>query len=281
MTLDGSGSGLDMPEVSYPGGAEAMISHWEARRAPLNCHPGEALPALDVDLAALAAQRLPETQPDLATPASGFAIKRHGLAVELAGRSELALLNALLIAHLRKRQFPRQAPALFLRIWAEHPAGLIAELPMRWLISSAITFADHGASEADRRVGQSINLLFSLMKLYESERQYSGVPPAVAHRLRARVKAPLPMGMPEFALLTGGLDINLLAPIWRDAQSAPVLAPLACHLLEALNRDPGTLFRRLQSMRRTKRARLARGGSGSGAGSGTGTGTGPSTGTGT
>jgi hypothetical protein len=55
--------------------------------------------------------------------------------------------------------------------------------------------------------------------------------------------------MPHFNLGTGGLDINLLAPIWAEARTVPVVGPLAGHLLQRLNTDPGNLFRRIGLMR--------------------------------
>lgn len=247
---------MDRSDPTYAGGGTALINHWEQRRAPITSHPDEGF-APETDLAALLSRRLPDSAPDLARPASGFAKKRHKLAKDLAGHSELALLNAVLIAHLRKRAYPDHAPALFRRIWAEQGAALLAELPMRWLISSAITFAEHGPTEADRHVGQSLNILFSVMKLYEFERQFSGVDAATPFDLGQRRKEALPMGMPDFALATGGLDVNLLAPIWKAAEAAPAIAPLACHLLTALNHDRGNIFRRINAMRHEKRAQLA------------------------
>lgn len=242
-----------MVDETYPGGAEALIAHWEKRRAALGFGPGEALPALDADLGWFAAQKVG----NVPAGRSSFAVKRAALAAELVGFSELALLNAALISCLRKRHWPEHAPALFCRIWAEQGAALIAELPLRWLISSAITFADHGPTEADRKVGQSLNILFSMMKIYEFERTFGGTAPDKAFGIGKRVKAPLPMGMQDFSLASGGLDINLLAPIWRDARAAGAVGPLACHLLEELNRDAGTVFRRLSTMRAAKQARMA------------------------
>jgi hypothetical protein len=64
--------------------------------------------------------------------------------------------------------------------------------------------------------------------------------------------SPLPMGMQRFGLRGGGLDRNLLAPIWQEAQQEPVAGPLACHLLDRLNADPRTLFRRIRKMREAR-----------------------------
>jgi hypothetical protein len=134
------------------------------------------------------------------------------------------------------------------------------ELPGRWLISSVITFGDHGETEAQRRVGLSINVLFSLMKLYEFERLHSGTDPATPFPLRRIRHRHLPLDMPHFNLGDGGLDINLLAQIWGEAERVPVVGPLACHLLQRLNADSGNLFRRIGMMRAGKHlARMDRG----------------------
>jgi hypothetical protein len=243
------------PRLTYPEGLDALIPVWQKRRGRLGFGEDEALPPLNADLAAMAMQRVPSGIAPLPLPASGHAVKRHALMVELAGQSDLALLNGLLIAHLRKRPQPGHTAALFQRVWAEQGVVLRAELSTRWLISSVITFADHGVSEPQRRLGQSLNILFSLMKLYEFERLFSGTPPDQPFRGSRRIRPPLPLDMPDFSLASGGLDINLLAPIWAEALHEPVAGPLACHLLERLNADPGTLFRRLALMRNAQKTR--------------------------
>lgn len=168
---------------------------------------------------------------------------------ELAGQSELALLHGLLISHLRKHTYPDGAPTLFLRLWAEEEDWLLANLPTRWLISAVITFADHGQTEADRSLGARMNMLFSCMKIYEAERCFSGKPPQEPFRVKDRNSAPLPMGMRDFSVLQGDLEAHLLAPLWRDAQHAPATGTLVRHLLDLLNTDDGTVFRRFALMR--------------------------------
>lgn len=245
-----------MSDPTYPDAPDSLIATWNLRRRPLALAEGEALPPLEVDLAALKAARVPATEV-LARPASAHAVKRHEIRSELAGFSELAALNALLISHLRKKRFPRHAPRLFRRLWQEEPDHLLQELPARWLISSVITFGDHGWNEGQRRVGLAMNVLFSLMKLYEFERLYSGLPPDRPHPLQRSPATALPLDMPSFSLLSGGLDINLLAQIWDMAQAEPVAGRIACHLLQALNDDPRSLFRRIGLMRADLRARRA------------------------
>lgn len=242
---------------TYPDAPDGLIRQWNRRRGALSTAPGEALPALECDLAVLRGKTVAPPPSSPPEGASRFAQKKYELEQDLAGKSELALLNGFLIAHMRKRRFPGHAPALFYRVWQEHGDHLLNELSTRWLISSVITFAEAGASEDERSLAREMGMLFSLMKLYEFERLYSGLTPEKPFALRNRAAADLPLDMPGFSLVSGGLDINLLAPIWDRALRQPVLGPLACHLLERLNADKGTLFRRIATMREAKRARIA------------------------
>tara|TARA_R110002096_G_scaffold15036_10_gene52985 strand:+ start:4663 stop:5421 length:759 start_codon:yes stop_codon:yes gene_type:complete len=247
-----------MTEPTYPDAPRSLIALWEKRRFVLSFAEGEALPPPDCDLAAMAARSCPAAPEAVPGGASGNAQKMTELQRDLAGHSELALLHGLLIAHLRKRDFPAHAPALFHRIWHEQSAPLMATLPSRWLISALITFGDHGETPAQQSLGREMAMLFSLMKLYEFERLHSGLTPDQPFPIRRRAKADLPLDMPQFSLATGGLDINLLAPLWQRAETVPVAGPLACLLLDRLNNDPGTMFRRIASMRETRRTQIAR-----------------------
>ena len=245
-----------MPDPVHPDAPEALIAHWQKRRGAMGLNPGESLPPLDADLDAIARETLPQDWPALAPDASGHARKAREVAPEFAGQSTLYHLHAVLIAHLRKRRFPDVAPALFHRLWVERGDDLRANLSTRWLISAVITFGDHGATEGERSLGREMGMLFSLMKLYEFERLFSGNVPDQPFRIGKRAVAALPMAMEPFSLATGGLDINLLAPLWQRALDAPVLGPLACDLLHRLNGDHGTIFARLQVMRDKKRKRI-------------------------
>jgi len=216
---------------------------------------GEGLPGLDIDLSPLTLQIVPAPAP-LTEGASRYALKEHELRVELTGESELVFLHAFLISHLRKRRFPDQAPLLFRKIWVEQAPYLLKTLSTRWLISAVITFGEHGTTPSEQALGREMGMLFSMMKLYEFERLHSGKAPHEAYGLR-RLDAPLPMEMTPFSLASGGLDINLLAPVWQRAMDEPVMGELACVLLGRLNADPGGLFRRIGDMRDKKRARIA------------------------
>ena len=217
-------------DETFPGGIAALIPQYQRRRALLT---GEGVPPIDVDFGELAdlplpAQRLP--RPDGLTRTEK---KRH----------------MLLVSHLRKHTYPDGAPALFMRLWREEEEWLLTNLPTRWLLSAVVTFADHGETEADRNLAARMNILFSLMKIYEAERCFSGNAPQEQFRTQNRNKSPLPMGMKDFSVLKGDLEAHLLAPLWRDTEHAPAIGRLTRHLLDLLNADDGTVFRRFAKMR--------------------------------
>jgi hypothetical protein len=242
--------------ATYPDAPDSLLALWKQRRRRLKLAARDSFPPSDLDLQALLAIRIPHDVPPLEGSQTLHAKKLHAMRVELGGKPELAAVNSILIAHLRKQRYPSHAPALFRRIWTEAGPTLMQELPGRWLISSAITFGDHGESEAQRRIGLAINVLFSLMKLYEYERFHSGLDPAQPFPTRRVRNRRLPLDMPHFNLGSGGLDINLLAQIWNEARKEPVAGALACHLLQRLNEDPGNLFRRIATMRAGKQLDL-------------------------
>ncbi|WP_297756259.1 hypothetical protein [uncultured Shimia sp.] len=243
---------MSSENMTYPGGLDALLGRYNSRREPFD-FTGEDFPPKDIDLVALAATKVTEDATHkpkgAADPRSAWNNKRRAIAGEFIGRSELAYLNALLISTLRKSSAPDGAAALFLRLWADHHAHLIDELDIRWKVSSIMTFADHGATDVQRQVGQALRMLFGMMKLYEFERLYSGFDPQTPFGFSRKKRVALPLNMDQYSLRAGGLDSNLLAPVWELAMTDPGIAPLANHLMEELNRDPGTIFRRLRRMR--------------------------------
>lgn len=237
-------------DLTFPGGLPDMLDSYEARRSPFE-FGDETLPPLDVDLDQLARQAVPDSATKIAGGGrrTTWDRKRVKLAAEFVGKSELAFLNAQLISNLRKRAFPRHAPALFCRLWAEQSDHLLSELDLRWLVSSVQTFAQHGETATQREVGHGLRMLFGLMKLYEFERLFSGRPPQNAFRFRDKSDGHLPFQMESFSLERGGLESSLLAPLWTRALNDGTIAPLVDYLMTELNRDPGLVFRRLRLMR--------------------------------
>ncbi len=245
--------------LTYPGGYAYMMERYDGRRDPFDFGP-EDLPSADSNLTVLRNAIVPEraTLRGPADPNTSWARKRRQIAEEFVGQSELAFLNAQLISNLRKRKQPPQTAELFQRLWAEESEHLIEVLSLRWLVSSVQTFADHGQTPVQREVGQGLRMLFGMMKLYEFERTFGGMEPNKEYGFGKRVKTRLPLDMEPFSLVNGGLDINLIAPIWEMAKTDAVIAPLVDHLLGELIEEPSGVFRRLAQMRAKKERQQAR-----------------------
>ena len=224
---DAGGAG---PELTYPGAPDSVIARWNLRRHPVTYRHGDALPPLDTDLAALASQIIPHDLPALTERLPPYRRKLYKLRMQLPGQPELAALNAILIVNLRRSAYPDHAPALFLRIWREHGDSLMRQLSGRWLISSIITFGDVGETEAQRRIGLSMNVLFSMIKLYEAERAYSGYRSDKVFDQPMARRSPLPVGMQSFSLSERGAGLqsacaDLEGSVGRAGRRAPGLSP--------------------------------------------------------
>lgn len=239
-------------DPSYPGGFPAILRQMSARLDPLTYAEGEALPPLDIDLTPLKTRLVDRAETADAPSRSSFARKLRELSDEFHARPELLRLHGLLVANLRRTAQPPHCAPLFQRLWAEQGDWLREELDARWLVSAVTTFGDHGVTEAQRRLGQTLSVLFGTMKLYETERLYSGYAPDAPFPVGKRAAKRLPLDMAAYAIGGGGLDVNMLGRLWLDAGDDAVLGPLARHLLDMLIHDPGGVFRRLRAMRADK-----------------------------
>ena len=243
------------PNPAYPAGMAGILKQMNARRAPLGFAKNEVLPPLDCDLDKLAKSTV--SVPDQSTRSlSDNARKSWEIAKELHGQNALLHLNGLLISHLRKRSQPAHTADLFVRLWAEQSGLLIREMDLRWKVSSLTTFGDHGKTPAQRSAGLGLSTLFGAMKLYESERLFSGRDADRPFTLDGRATGPLPLQMNAFSLADGGLDVNMIGRLWEEADADPVIRPLAHDMLQKLIDDPRTVFRRMQRLRARKLRRM-------------------------
>ncbi|MGR3435906.1 MAG: hypothetical protein ACU0CO_13620 [Shimia sp.] len=235
---------------TWRGGLDALRKLAARRQRPF-LGVDDVLPPADVDLAPYRDEIVqPFKLPTIPVPRGHALGKYKELSDEFEGRPHLLLLHGFVIAVLRHDDPPPAAAALFQRLWAEEGAALMADLDVRWMISAVATFRDHGTTEAQRRTGMALSLLFNLVKLYETERQYSGRRPGEPFAPEDRAKHPMALDMAPFSVQHGDLDRNLLLYVWEDAEATdPVLRPLALHLLDTLNADRRTVFRRLKRMR--------------------------------
>ncbi|PJE28397.1 hypothetical protein PSM7751_02355 [Pseudooceanicola marinus] len=247
-----------MSGSSTYGGFRRVITQMEGRRAPMTFGPGEALPPEDLDFAPLKTRLVRPVEEPFRSSDSTFAYKLRELSAQFEGEPELLALHGLLIASLRRRDQPAQTAPLFLRMWREEPEFLLEHLDARWLISAVTTFADHGETEVQRRLGQALTVLFSTIKLYETERLHSGIEPWEAFtEIRKRPRR-LALKMDAYAIHSGGLDVNMLGRLWQDASEDAVIWPLAQRLLLLLDGDDRNVFRRFKLMREARQTKTAR-----------------------
>ena len=241
----------DKPNPAYPDAFEGILEQMNARRAALTFAEGEALPPLSCDLVQLSKEMVPPPGPKHDFKSEN-ARKSWEIAKELKGQNALLHLNGLLIAHLRKSAQPDHTGALFLRLWEEQSDLLIREMDLRWKVSSLATFGDHGQTIAQRSAGLGLATLFGTMKLYESERLFSGRDADRPFTLDGRTKGTLPLDMNAYSLTNGGLDVNMLGRLWDEADQDDIIRPLAHDMLQRLIDDPRTVFRRLHRLRARK-----------------------------
>ncbi len=186
--------------------------------------------------------------------ASDFAAKSRNLARAFAGQPAILLLNARLISLLRRRNPPAHIPRLFADLWSAHADDLADLHDARWLISSCRTLADFGPTEPSRITGAELAMLADMVKLYESERLFSGTAPEDLFAGK-RKPAPLPLDLDAFAIGAGDLDRSIATRIWKRAAGDPVAEALVSRLIPDILGDPRGLFLRLRRMRDRRRMR--------------------------
>ena len=230
-----------------------LLDHYDRRRAPI---PGEVdfgLPAVDTHFGAAKSAKVKNQEgfrfQSFLPSATETNFKLDTLAKELEGESELKLLHAYLISHLRKRDRPLSVHQLFIRLWREEADYLLAELPPRWVLSAVISFAVCGENENQRSTGVAFNMFFSLVKLYEFERLFSGKKPKHLFKLERKVRADLPVGLTPFSLKNGDLDTNTLAQLYEIGRRDELTRRPCDHLFSLLMHDSGNLFLRLGAMK--------------------------------
>lgn len=245
---------MDLDETIYPGSFYSLMRFMERREVPYD-NVQAVLPSPDADLQALGLQTVAAPDiPDDSFERQDAARKFQALLVEFDGQPQLWAVHAMCIAVLRRRDPPDVAKTLFFRMWRECGFELADHLPVRWLISAATTFADHGETPEQRSGGMGLSVLFDLIKLHDSERRVSG---RRNDKAFPRVKA-LPMrhslafDMQGYSLAGGDLDKIMLARLWRLCEADPVLRPLGQRMLRMVMTDRRSVFARVQRYKRQK-----------------------------
>ncbi len=247
---------MDHEPPIYKTGFHGLVRTFEMRRQPFE-NTDLVLPPAQVDLAAL-------WNCNLDTPAASDTDnwrndaqqKYNLLHRDLVGEPQLFLLHAMLIAILRRAAPPADAITLFFRIWREHGDDMARTLPVRWLISAATTFGDHGRNAAQQSGGLGLSMLFDLIKLHDSERRVSGRRNDRAFRhVKGRIKHSLAFDMQPYALAQGDLDRIMLARLWKICESDTVLRPLGIRMLRLVISDRRSIFARVGFYRNNKKNR--------------------------
>ncbi|MGR3615469.1 MAG: hypothetical protein ACU0BB_05470 [Paracoccaceae bacterium] len=245
---------MDLEDTIYPGSFYTLLNFLERKEVPYD-DVTAVLPPVDVDFDVLAAQIVQaEPIPDETFDRQDAARKLQALLVEFDGQSMLWAVHAMCIAVLRRRDPPSLARDLFFRIWRERGSQMAEELPVRWLISAATTFADHGETMDQRVGGMGLSTLFDLIKLHDSERRVSTRRNSKAFpRVKDKpFRDTLAFDMQGYSLTNGDLDRIMLARLWRISERDPVLRPLGFRMLRMVMTDKRTVFARVRQFRPQK-----------------------------
>ena len=239
-----------MVNATYPNGVSGHAMRVENRQSPF-LSGTEFFPAPDTNFEELIGNILPQTAKPKGEPdRTNFEEKLHQLLHDFSGQSELALLCGCLIAILRRDPVPPAMMVLWNRLWDECSEALCLLLRPRWKIAALQTFADHGQTELERRAASDIVLFANMIKIYESERQFSGLPATKPFAFGKRNKTQIAFGLPTYTILNGDLDRNILGRLWAQAESAGGgCGAIATSLLDDLNEDNANVFHRLIVMR--------------------------------
>lgn len=245
----------DAPDL-YEGGFAALTRAFEDRQRRFDGME-DVLPAVDCDLKAMFDR---QTQAPLVIhnrmPRYTAGRKWVQLQTEFEGQPEILHLHAMLIAIARRDDPPAEASALFFRIWAEFGADLVPLLSVRWLISTATTFADIGQTGDQRACGMALSILFDSIKLHDSERRLSGQPGRRPfRRMKARKRFPVAFGMPAYSYVGGDLDQHMLARIWQLGERDTTIRPLVVAMMGLVMTDPRSIFARVQELKRQRAER--------------------------
>jgi hypothetical protein len=244
-----------LDDTIYANGFARILTLYERRQRPF-IDPLDVLPAADVDLNALAAQSVGDDHFTADLPDRYAALTKYqSLLEEFQGQSELWAVHAMCISLLRRNSPPPEAIALFHRIWREKGADLARELPVRWLISAASTFADHGENADLRAGGMGLYMLFDLIKLHASERRLSARRNDRAFQARPErpFRDTLAFDMEPYSLAKGDLDRTMLARLWQICEREPVLHPLGTRMLRLVLTDRRSVFARVQSFKKRRK----------------------------
>lgn len=241
-----------MDDLTYPNGFRYIGQKLIVGKRKPFVTGTDLFPDPDIALEPLIERIVPQVDaPKIdSTNLTDFAIRRQRIQAGLAGQSELVFLCAQLVMILRRDPVTPDMLDLWRRMWSQTSDVLCLLLPARWKISCLQCFNDHGRTEAERRIGGEMVTFAAMLKLYETERQFSGMQPERAYAIKSRVETALPLGLEPYSVRLGDLDRHLLGRLWMlSEQAGGGCGALVQSLLDQLNTENGNLFRRFRLMR--------------------------------
>lgn len=236
----------------YDGGYPALRDFLEERQRSFE-GTDQVLPRADVVLAPLKSRLV--VAPRLERlPRYSASAKWQDLQIQFDGAPELWCLHAMVIACLRRKGPPETARYLFMRIWEEEGQWMAETLNVRWLISAATTFADHGQTGDERALGMGLSVLFDMIKLHDSERRLTGLTGNDPFRRQGAGRVPgIAFGMQGYSFKGGDLDKVLLARLAQLADRTPRMRALAQTMLNLVMSERRSIFARVQMVKARRR----------------------------
>ncbi|URF48055.1 hypothetical protein [Dinoroseobacter shibae] len=166
---------------------------------------------------------------------------------EFADQSRLAHLLGAVIVVMRRVPDCREAHALFSQITDAYASKLAQEMKLRWLVSVCDSFADHGASQAQRAMGIAGSLLANTLKLTETERKIYDIPRPWPPKARWGKGGALFDGMISYWVEKGEMIDLMTARLEAVCAGDPQAGPFTREILARAHRH-NTVYRRLVSL---------------------------------
>lgn len=172
-------------------------------------------------------------------PANGrLALPDHFLRLKKdhAGRPLATLQHAALVVLIRRKLHLSPALDRFFHLWQHHEALLLNSLSLRWLVSAADTFADHGRSPAERAYGLSASLFVNTIKFYETERAISMQLDPTAADLAIQTPQFDLDGIVPYGVVSGDTAANLMRRVTFGTQGQGPAGNLLAEVVARANR---------------------------------------------